>query len=197
MVGLADLRLARGAELSDLTPSGGRPLTVGGPYASRAVRHGLTIAGCGYALLFLVAHILGAPTDARQYWSVGLDEIYLQFTENGPGYAYPPPFALLMAPLTTIPYQLFYGGWVAVMVIAALWLVRPLDWEWRLLLLLLVVPELLTGNYHLEPWRPPSSSASIMPGRLRPCSCPRSHRAFQCCGSQHDVNGDPDGRRFR
>ncbi len=54
-------------------------------------------------------------TDAYEYWSVPLDQIYLQFTEFGPGYAYPPPFALVVAPLTTLPYPAFYGLWVAVM----------------------------------------------------------------------------------
>lgn len=133
----------------DLRAFAHRPATAGRPAASRAVRHGLTIVGGAYALFFLVAHLLGAPTDAYEYWSVPLDQVYLAFTEHGPGYAYPPPFAILMAPLTTISYDAFYGGWVAMMAIAAFWLVRPLSWVWRVPLLLLIVPELLTGNYHL------------------------------------------------
>ena len=54
-----------------------------------------------------------------------------------------------MAPLTSSPYHVFYGAWVAVMAVVAFWLVRPLTWAWRLPLLLLAVPELLTGNYHM------------------------------------------------
>ena len=57
------------------------------------------MVGGVYAMFFLVAHARSAPpTDAYEYWSVPLDQIYLAFTEHGPGYAYPPPFAHLVWP---------------------------------------------------------------------------------------------------
>ena len=107
------------------------------------------MVGLIYAAIYLAIHLAGTHTDAQDYWSVSLDQVYAGFTKFGPGYAYSPVFALMVAPLTAIPYTWFYATWLVTLLLVAFWLVRPLGWAWRLPLLLLTVPELLTGNIHL------------------------------------------------
>jgi hypothetical protein len=118
--------------------------------ATRAVRHGLLVAGAIYAAFYLALHVLGTHSDAYDYWSVGFDQLYRAYAlYGGVGYAYSPVFALAIAPLRILPWTAFYLLWVGFLAVALGWLIRPLSWAWRVPLILLAVPELLTGNIHL------------------------------------------------
>jgi hypothetical protein len=116
----------------------------------RAVRHGLLVAGAIYAAFYLVLHVLGTHSDAYAYWATGLDRLYQGYAlYDGVGYAYSPIFAIAIQPFRMMPWPAFYMLWLALLSAALAWLVRPLPWSWRVPLILLAVPELLTGNIHL------------------------------------------------
>jgi len=117
--------------------------------ATRAVRHGLLVAGVLYATFYLALHVLGTHTDAQDYWATGFDRLYRAYALGGAGYAYSPVFALAIAPFRSLPWPVFYVLWFALLSAALAWLVRPLPWNWRIPLVLLAVPELLTGNIDL------------------------------------------------
>ncbi len=130
-------------EIARIATTGTRPTT------ATAIRHGLVVVGVLYAFVYLVIHVAGTHTDAHDYWATTLDTIYEGYVVGGSGYAYSPVFALAIAPLTALPWPAFYAAWVTAMAMCALWLVAPAPTAWKVPLLLLTVPELLTGNIHL------------------------------------------------
>jgi hypothetical protein len=119
---------------------------------SRPVRDGLILIGLGRAVYYFFVQGIQPWTfigvDARAYWQVNLAHPYVG---SGVGdistYLYSPAFAQVMAPLSVLPFPVFDALWTAVLLVAAIWLVRP--WPWATLILFLPVSyELLVGNVH-------------------------------------------------
>jgi hypothetical protein len=122
------------------------------PLYRRPVRDALILVGLARAFVFFV--IQGEHPwefwgiDARAYWGVDLAHPYAQ---SGVGdvstYLYSPAFAQLIAPLSALPFEVFFLLWTAVSASILVWLVRP--WPWAVPMLILpIVYELCVGNIH-------------------------------------------------
>jgi hypothetical protein len=61
-------------------------------------------------------------------------------------YLYSPAFAQLIWPLAQLPWPMFFAIWTAAGVLTYAWLVWPLEWRWRLPLLVICVPQAIVGN---------------------------------------------------
>jgi len=100
----------------------------------RPLRDALVIVGLARALYYFFGQGIQPWTfwglDARAYWRIDLAHPY---AHSAPGeisaYLYSPAFAQLMAPLSNLPFELFFALWTAVNVALLVWLVRP--WPWR------------------------------------------------------------------
>lgn len=107
----------------------------------------------GLAIAFVGIRLVGlAPwdqsVDAYAYWSTRDGTLYEASSVGVLGsYLYSPAFALLIAPLSWLPWALFNAAWTT-MNIAIVW---ALAGRWSLLaLLFLPIPmELVAGNVHL------------------------------------------------
>ncbi len=119
---------------------------------SRPVRDGLILVGLGRAAYYFFVQGIQPWTfigvDARAYWQVNLAHPYIG---SGVGdistYLYSPAFAQVTAPLSLLPFPVFDALWTAVILVVAIWLVRP--WPWAALILFLPLSyELLVGNVH-------------------------------------------------
>ncbi|MBI3747388.1 MAG: DUF2029 domain-containing protein [Chloroflexi bacterium] len=117
---------------------------------ARPVRDGLIIAGLARAAYYFFVQdiqpwsFLGI--DARAYWRVDLAHPYLESSVGGiSSYLYSPAFAQALAPFGALPFEVFYGLWLAVSLAILWWLVRP--WPWVLPILSLpIIYELGVGN---------------------------------------------------
>ena len=119
---------------------------------ARPVRDGLIIVGLARAGYYFFVQDIQPWTfvglDARAYWQVDLAHPYVG---SGVGdistYLYSPAFAQVMAPFSLLPFPVFNGLWIALLVVIAAWLVRP--WPWAALILFLPISyEVLVGNVH-------------------------------------------------
>jgi len=119
---------------------------------NRPIRDALILVGVGRAVVYFGVQGIHPWTfvgiDARAYWRVDLAHPY---TGSGVGevstYLYSPPFAQITAPLSLLPFEAFYVVWLAAMLAALAWLVRP--WPQALLILSLPISyELFVGNVH-------------------------------------------------
>jgi hypothetical protein len=108
-----------------------------------------------FAVVFLFVfwrHLLsfqGDAVDAHAYWLTDLSNLY-RIGDAGEldAYLYAPPFAQLIAPLTALPFELFWALWMAASIGALVWLVGPVVAA----LLMFLVPwqqDVLTDNIHL------------------------------------------------
>jgi hypothetical protein len=122
------------------------------PRYKRPVRDALVIVGLLRAFVFFFVQGEQPWTfwgvDARAYWRVDLAHPY---TNSAVGelsnYLYSPAFAQLVAPLSILPFELFFALWFAVSFAILVWLVKP--WPWIVPMLLLpIVYELCVGNIH-------------------------------------------------
>jgi hypothetical protein len=122
------------------------------PRYRRPVRDALVIVGLLRAFVFFFVQGEQPWTfwgvDARAYWRVDLAHPY---TNSAVGelsnYLYSPAFAQLVAPLSILPFELFFALWFAVSFAILVWLVKP--WPWIVPMLLLpIVYELCVGNIH-------------------------------------------------
>ena len=95
--------------------------------------------------------VIGRTFDAHAYWAARLEPgLYDQDVGDYGAYLYSPVFAQLLAPLSALPYPVFYGLWTAVNIGLLVWLVRPtlaavlvfLPWS-------LLAPEIILGNIHI------------------------------------------------
>lgn len=113
---------------------------------SRDVFLGLAIAFVGIRLAGIAPW--SESVDAYAYWSTRDGTLYEASSVGAIGsYLYSPAFALLIAPVSWLPWMLFNAGWTA-MNIAIVW---TLARRWSLLALLFppVLMELVAGNVHL------------------------------------------------
>ena len=138
----ASVMFARRAALPVLTPTRRRAL----------IAFGLVVAVAMWAAIVAFAEPydwsrLGTGHDARPYWTAAFDVPYATSRVGAhDAYLYSPAFLQLLAPLRALPWQVFMAGWVAVLILATLYLVGPV-----LLgpVLLLALPEILGGNITL------------------------------------------------
>lgn len=65
--------------------------------------------------------------DAFIYWSsIRNPQLYLTGPADAPhGYLYAPAFVQILWPLLSLPWELFYGIWLVLMIAALLWMARP------------------------------------------------------------------------
>jgi hypothetical protein len=122
------------------------------PRWKRPVRDALVIVGLLRAFVFFFVQGEQPWTfwgvDARAYWRIDLAHPY---TDSAVGelsnYLYSPAFAQLLAPLSVLPFELFFALWFVVSFAILVWLVKP--WPWIVPMLLLpIVYELCVGNIH-------------------------------------------------
>lgn len=119
----------------------------------RAIRDALVIAGIARAAFYFFVQGIRpwefVGIDARAYWRVDLAHPYASSAVGEPStYLYPPVFAQVLAPLSVLPFPVFFALWTAVLVALLVWLVRP--WPWALAILSLpIIYELFVGNIHL------------------------------------------------
>jgi hypothetical protein len=107
----------------------------------------------GLAIAFIGIRLAGVSpwdqsVDAYAYWATRDGTLYDASSVGIVGsYLYSPVFALLISPLTWLPWAIFNAGWTA-MNVAIVW---SLAGRWSLLaLLFLPIPmELVAGNVHL------------------------------------------------
>jgi len=117
---------------------------------ARPVRDGLIIAGLARAAYYFFIQDIQPWTflgiDARAYWRVDLAHPYLASSVGGiSSFLYSPAFAQALAPFGALPFDVFYGLWLAVSLAILWWLVRP--WPWVLPILSLpIIYELSVGN---------------------------------------------------
>ena len=99
------------------------------------------ITALGAAGVVAVAVVSGADLyDARVYWLAWHGQLY------GGAFVYPPPGALLAAPAAVLPWPIFAATWLAVLVLAGLWLLWPLPIWLRMPLLAALVATYAWGN---------------------------------------------------
>jgi hypothetical protein len=107
----------------------------------------------GVAIAFVAIRVVGLSpwdqsVDAYAYWSTRLGTLY---DGSSPGvigsYLYSPAFALLVAPITWLPWPIFNGLWTA-MNAAILWKLAG-RWSFIALAFLPIPLELIAGNVHL------------------------------------------------
>lgn len=89
--------------------------------------------------------------DAHAYWAARLAPgMYDQQVGEYGAYLYSPVFAQLLAPLTALPYPVFYALWTAINLALLVWLVRPPTAAVLIFLPFSLMPqEIIVGNIHL------------------------------------------------
>ena len=118
----------------------------------RPLRDALVLAGVGRALYYFFVQDIQPWTfwglDARAYWRVDLAHPYAHSaTGELSSYLYSPAFAQLMAPLSNLPFDVYFALWTVMNVAILVWLVKP--WPWALPMLVLpIIYELCMGNVH-------------------------------------------------
>jgi hypothetical protein len=119
----------------------------------RPIRDALVLVGVARMLVYYFVQDIHPwefwGIDAQAYWGIDLAHPYsADFIGQHSKFLYSPAFALLMAPLSLLPYQVYLVLWTVFLAGVALWLARP--WPWILLILSLPVSyEILVGNVHL------------------------------------------------
>jgi hypothetical protein len=95
-----------------------------------------------------LADVLGGSLglDSHAYWAAWQHHLYSAIPEQRDAFLYSPAFAQAIWPLTVLPWPLFCALWVAVVASIYLWLLAPLEWRWRIPLLLLCSLDIVTGN---------------------------------------------------
>ncbi len=119
------------------------------PARARAIRHGLILSGLVWVAFFGFYHLSGGHSDIHDYWLTDPSHAYRGYVLGAEGQAYTPAWTLAFAPFTRVPYPLLYAAWFVMNSCVALWLLRPVPSAWRLPAMLLLSPELFTGNVHL------------------------------------------------
>ena len=113
-------------------------------------RYGQTALQLG-GLMVLVAYWSMLPTiegDAATFWHLDLANPYAERWGGTHAYVYSPAFGQLIAPLTLLPYDLFYKVWTAISLSALAWLLTPIGAAIALLIPI-VRMEIEAGQVHL------------------------------------------------
>jgi hypothetical protein len=107
----------------------------------------LAAVGLGAAISYEAVNHYGFGYGGRAYWMAWRhDGLYDGQPERVGSYLYTPVFAQVIWPLTLLPWPAFIAVWASLIGLAFAWLLWPLAWPWRILALLLVVPEIVDAN---------------------------------------------------
>jgi hypothetical protein len=88
--------------------------------------------------------------DSHAYWLAAQGELaYSRPAGTLDAYLYSPAFLLLIMPLTWLPWPVFLAVWTALLLMIAIWLVKPLRWRWAVPLFIFCLPEILVSNIYL------------------------------------------------
>lgn len=125
--------------------------------ATGLLRDALTIAALiflAWAWLFAIRFVLDngitrAAIDAHAYWSIDLGHLYRGAVVGDlNAFLYTPASAQFLLPFSLLPWPVFYGLWLAMLLVCLVYLVGPIPAA-----LLLTVPvvwaDVTTGNIHL------------------------------------------------
>jgi hypothetical protein len=118
------------------------------PLRLAALRHGLWL-GAAFTLLIVVADLSSARFgfDAHAYWNAWQGgSLYSAPPEQLDAYLYSPAFAQAIWPLAELPWPLFCMLWTGAVAATYLWLLAPVERKWRVPLLLLCTPDIVSGN---------------------------------------------------
>jgi Glycosyltransferase family 87 len=111
------------------------------------LRDGYLLASLAFVAAIL-AGVHAFADDARAYWLARLPDPYAASIYGAPdAFYYSPPVAQLLAPLTLLPWPVFYAGITAVNLAVLWWLVGR--WAPAGLLLPFVAIEMFAGNINL------------------------------------------------
>lgn len=103
------------------------------------------------AVSFALAAILGAllfgfGSDSHAYYSAWNGELYDELPGELDAYLYSPAFAQVIWPLTLIPWPVFATTVGVAAALALVWLLQPVATRYRVPLLVMCLPEVVTGN---------------------------------------------------
>ena len=99
------------------------------------------------AIAYEAVHHYGFGYGGRAYWLAWRHhQLYAGQPEKVGSYLYTPVFAQVIWPLTLLPWPAFIAIWSSSIAVCFAWLVWPLAWHWRILALLLLVPEIVDAN---------------------------------------------------
>jgi Glycosyltransferase family 87 len=117
------------------------------PMRLRGLRHALWI-GAALQVVYCLGMALDSfgGVDAHAYWAAWRHGLYSAAPEQRDAYLYSPVFAQVLWPLTLLPWPVFWAVWTITLAAAFAWLLAPLGRRWALPLLLMCLPEILTGN---------------------------------------------------
>jgi hypothetical protein len=88
--------------------------------------------------------------DSHAYWLAAQGElVYSRPAGTLDAYLYSPVFLTLIKPLTWLPWSAFLAAWTVILLVIAVWLVKPLSWKWAVPLFVCCLPEVLVNNIFL------------------------------------------------
>ena len=96
------------------------------PARRRALRHGLILSGVLAAGIVGIRAYQGGAIDAYAYWSHTSPVTYEALPGTDGAFLYSPAFAQAISPLTSLPWQIFLGVWIALLLFVMAWLTGPL-----------------------------------------------------------------------
>jgi hypothetical protein len=150
--------------------------------ATGLLRDALTLAALifiAWAWLFAVRFVIDdgisrAAIDAHAYWSVDLAHLYRGAVGDLDFFPYTPAIAQFLMPLSILPWPVFYGVWLAIILGSLVYLVGPIPAA-LLLAVPLVWADVTTGNIHLLltvaivlGFRYPGTWAFVLLGKVTP-----------------------------
>ena len=116
----------------------------------RLIDRGLRAAFVVVLVLFTILRPVPAG-DAHAYWAVDLADPYTRPVATTDAFTYPPPAALVFAPLGreagVLSFEVFQAFWTLLIGLALLWLTGP--WALLFLVIPVVASDLYLGNIHL------------------------------------------------
>ncbi|MGX5356960.1 glycosyltransferase family 87 protein [Kocuria sp. KH4] len=88
--------------------------------------------------------------DSHAYWLAAQGDLaYSRAAGTVDAYLYSPAFLWLLKPLSWLPWPVFLVSWTVLLLLTAVWLVRPLRWQWAVPLFIYCLPEILVSNIFL------------------------------------------------
>lgn len=104
-----------------------------------------------FAASFAIAGLLGVVvfgfgSDSHAYYLAWQGEMYEELPGELDAYLYSPAFAQALWPLTQLPWPAFALLFSTAAAVSLMWLLKPVQLRYRLPLLTMCIPEVLTGN---------------------------------------------------